>query len=681
METELLSMAAKAIVTMADPMRLMYLALGVIVGLSLGVIPGLGGIVGMALLLPFTFTLDSYSAFALLLGMGSVTTTSDTIPAVLFGVPGTAGSAATILDGHPLAKKGQAGRAFGAAYTASLIGGVFGALLLAVSIPILRPVMLAIGSPELLALAIFGLAMVAALSAGAPMRGLAIAGFGVMIALIGSDPQTSTQRWTMGTLYLWDKLPLVPVTLGLFALPELADMAIGRRSIAGSAKIDARSGQWQGVKDTFRNWWLVIRVAWLGATLGAIPGIGAAVIDWIAYGHAARTEKGAAETFGTGDIRGVIASEGANNAKEGGALVPTIAFGVPGSASMAILLGAFLIHGLQPGPAMLTKNLDVTYSIIWSVALANILGAGICFAFSNQFAKVALLRHSVIMPVILTVIMVGAYQGSRNWGDLFALVLFGALGWAMKRLGWPRPPLILGFILGAIVERYLFISVARYDWEWLTNWPVIVLFAISLWGFVRPFLREIKVAGGVKSLATGYLPIARINMNTMFYCALMVLIGVMITEALPWKENAKLVPVMAGVFTLGVLGISFLNATFRYGAAAGPGDPVQSRRMDLSADDDGLAKGIVAKRALSFLAWLLAFLAFISVIGMLPTILIFIAAYMWVEGREKWRLILPVAVGVMIFSYILFDQLLSLPWPRTVLGNTWPVLREIIPSL
>ncbi len=682
----MLAMAAKAIATMTDPLRLMYLALGVIIGLGLGVIPGLGGIVGMAILLPFTFSLDPFSAFALLLGMGSVTTTSDTIPAVLFGVPGTTGSAATILDGHPLAKKGQAGRAFGAAYSASLIGGVFGALLLAISIPILRPVMLSIGSPELLAFAVFGLCMVAALSAGAPLRGLTVAGFGIMIAMIGADPQSGTQRWSLGTLYLWDGLPLVPVTIGLFALPELADMAIQRRSIAGDSKIDSRSGQWEGIKDTFRHWWLVIRVSWLGSTLGAIPGIGAAVIDWIAYGHAARTEKGAAETFGTGDIRGVLASEGSNNAKEGGALVPTIAFGVPGSASMAILLGAFLVHGLQPGPDMLSKNLDVTYSIIWSVALANILGAGICFGFSNQFAKVALIRQPIIMPIILTVIMVGAYQGSRNWGDLITVVLFGLLGWFMKRLGWPRPPLILGFVLGAVVERYYFISVSRYDYGWLTNPIVMVLFAIALWGFARPLIREAKMAGGIGGMLSGYSRTANINMNTLFYGAAFVLVGVMLTQTVLWKFDARLVPQAIGGISIALLILGFINHTFKSPGSGAGGDDAKSKavaslKLDLSADTQSEELKITIHRALIFLGWIIGFLIGVAIIGMLPTILFFIAAYMWVEGRENLKLILSTSVGITVFSFILFDQTLSLPWPRSLLGNLYPVLRDTIPSM
>ncbi len=170
------------------------------------------------------------------------------------------------------------------------------------------------------------------------------------------------------------------------------------------------------MKDCFNNWWLILRCSWIGGGIGSIPGISASVVDWLAYGHALKTEKGAAQTFGKGDVRGVIASESSNNAKEGGALVPTIAFGVPGSATMAILLGAFLIHGLVPGPDMLTKNLSITYSMVWSVALANILGAGLCYAFSPQFARLATLRYTLILPAVLGIVYIGAFEASRSVG-------------------------------------------------------------------------------------------------------------------------------------------------------------------------------------------------------------------------------------------------------------------------
>jgi len=702
MEVSMLDAAWHAATIMADPTRLMFLATGVLVGLALGVIPGLGGIVGMALLLPFTFDLDPYSAFALLLGMGSVTTTSDTIPAVLFGVPGTAGSAATILDGHPLARQGQAGRAFGAAYSASMVGGVFGALLLAVSIPILRPVMLTVGSPELLSFAFFGLCMVSVLSGSSPLRGLAAAGFGLMIDMIGQDPQTGTLRWTLGSLYLWGGVPLVPVTLGIFALPELADMMIERRTIAMEGKLDTRTGQWEGVRDTMKHLWLVIRVAFLGSTLGAVPGLGASVIDWIAYGHAARTEKGADKTFGTGDIRGVLASEGANNAKEGGALVPTIAFGVPGSASMAILLGAFLIHGLVPGPDMLTKNLDVTYTIVWSVALANILGAGLCFMFSDQLAKIAVVRQSIIMPLILTVIMVGAFQARRHWGDLYTLMFFGMIGWSMKRLRWPRPPVILGVVLGGIVERYFNISVNRYGAEmeeledlyyWLVydHWIVILVLLISIWGVYPPFMREIKRTGGFKAMMTGFNRL-NFDLNTIFYSLFIGLIAAMLIDSLDWREGAKRVPIFVAWFTLIIASISFINHTFRgevvkstadgSGDGNGDGNGIAERAAHLDIEVDASIEGrVVVRRAFRFLSWLVAFLVSTSIIGMLPTTFIFVIAYMRIEGPEPWRLVAIYSVGLTSFSWFLFDFLLLLPWPRSQLGIWFPELTYLIPSM
>src|ERR671931_487619 len=497
--------AGQAFLLLMEPHRLMFLALGCLMGLVLGIVPGIGGLTGTAMLLPFTFTMDPYSAFALLLGLGATTATGDPIPAILFGVPGGAASAATVLDGFPIAKRGEAGRALSAAYMSSLMGGIFGALLLAISIPILRPVMLYLGSPELLAFSVLGISMVAVLSGSAPLRGITAGCLGVMIAMIGSDPQTGTLRWTFDSLYLWDGLPLTPLLLGVFALPELCDLLVARVAIeANSGTANIYKGQWQGVKDCFTHWWLILRCSWIGGGIGSIPGISASVVDWLAYGHALKTEKGASKTFGKGDVRGVIASESSNNAKEGGALVPTVAFGVPGSATMAILLGAFLIQGLIPGPDMLTKKLDVTYSMVWSVALANILGAGLCYAFSPQFAKLATLRYTLILPAVLGVVYIGAFEASRNWGDLYTLLFFGVLGWVMKQFKWPRPPLILGVVLGDAIERYLFISIERYGVSWFARPIVAILFAMAIIGLTRPLISDIRRQGGVRAMFSNF---------------------------------------------------------------------------------------------------------------------------------------------------------------------------------
>ncbi|MEK9850256.1 MAG: tripartite tricarboxylate transporter permease, partial [Candidatus Puniceispirillum sp.] len=245
----MLEAAAEALLIITDPNRMMFVALGTLLGLVIGVIPGIGGLVGLALLLPFTFALDPYTALAFLVGVQSVTTTSDTIPAVLFGVPGTTGSAATVLDGHPMAKNGEAGRAYGAAFTASVCGGLFGAFVLAISIPVIRPFIMAVGTPELLAICLLGLTLVVSLSHRALFKGLVAACLGLLFATIGDEPQTGELRWTFDNFYLWDGLSLVPVALGLFAVPEMIDLGASRRSIAKKSDRLSAWDQLAGMRD------------------------------------------------------------------------------------------------------------------------------------------------------------------------------------------------------------------------------------------------------------------------------------------------------------------------------------------------------------------------------------------------------------------------------------------------
>jgi len=680
--------AGKAFITLMEPQRLMYLMAGCMMGLVLGIVPGIGGLAGTAMLLPFTFAMDPYSAFALLLGLGATTATGDPIPAVLFGVPGGAASAATVLDGFPMAKRGEAGRALSAAYMSSMMGGIFGAMLLAVSIPILRPVMLYLGSPELLAFSVLGISMVAVLSGSAPLRGVAAGCLGIMIAMIGSDPQTGTLRWTFDSLYLWDGLPLTPVLLGLFALPELCDLLIARTTI--SKEIDKNNiykGQWQGVKDCFENWWLILRCSWIGGGIGSIPGISASVVDWLAYGHALKTEKGAAQTFGKGDVRGVIASESSNNAKEGGALVPTVAFGVPGSATMAILLGAFLIHGLVPGPDMLHKNLDITYAMVWSVALANILGAGLCYAFSPQFARLATLRYTLILPAVLSIVYIGAFEASRNWGDLFALLLFGVLGWVMKQFKWPRPPLVLGLVLGDSIERYMFISIERYGFTWLWRPVVAVLLIMAIVGLVRPLIADVRRQGGLVNLMRSFQAptFHPSQLFTLFYGAV---IATMVVAALPWHFSAKLVPLIVGTIALIVIALSLFNEMCRKPTATGAESLVdqaqheveQKIHMDLTSDTAHLPVRTIVQRAARFFGYLLAFMAVMALIGLIPTVLVFVIVFMRLEGPERWKLVLTYSGALVVAIYIAFEKFMAIPWPPTLLGYLIPAAK-IIPSV
>ena len=681
METDMLHSAAHALLIILDPTRLMYLFAGVCMGLSLGILPGIGGIAGTALLLPFTYNLDPPTAFALLLGLGATTTTADPIAAILFGAPGHAASAATTLDGYPMTRRGEAGRALGASYMAALIGGLFGALLMAVALPILRPIILYIGSPELLGVAVFGISMVAVLSGNAPLRGLTAACFGMMLSMIGTDPQSGTLRWTMDTLYLWDGLPLVPLTLGIFALPELCDLAIGRMAVVQEGMtLDTKSGMLLGVQDCMKHWFLILRCSWLGAAMGAIPGIGASVIDWISYGHALRTEKGASETFGTGDVRGVIAAESATNAREGGALVPTVAFGVPSSAGMAILLGAFLIHGLVPGPEMLTKHLDITYSMVWSIAIANILGSGLCFAFSGQLAKIATLRYTLFMPGVLSLIYIGAFEASRNWGDVFSLMFFGMLGWAMKHFKWPRPPLVLGFILGATIERYMFISIQRYGISWMLRPFVVVMFIMAGLSLLRPLLADVRGHGGLRRMVSQWGH-PMFSSENLFAAALLCLFIVMLGESFEWSFAARIIPTIVGTGAILFCSLSLINDVFGLHERDGGGGVIAEKskkiHMDIASKTAHLPAKIILTRGFLFFGWMAGFAACMALIGLIPTVPVFIVTFMRVEGREPWKIVIPMAASVVALIYVVFDQLLAIPWPPTLAGMLFPVLHAI----
>jgi putative tricarboxylic transport membrane protein len=667
--------AWQALTLVLEPERLAIMTGGVILGLSLGVIPGLGGVVGLAILIPFTYHLDTFSAFALLLGMASVTTISDLIPAVLFGVPGTVGAAATVLDGHPMARMGQAARAFGAGYGASLMGGIFGALLLALAIPVLRPVVLYLASPELLSFCIFGLSMVAVLSGKAPLKGLTGAGLGLMLAMIGGDAQTGTLRWTFDSLYLWDKLPLVPFTLGIFAIPELIDMAATRSTIVDKehARIDLH-GQWQGWHDALKNWWLVLRCSALGAFLGAVPGLGAAVIDWIAYGHAVRTEKNT-ENFGKGDVRGVIAAIASDNSKEGGHLVPTIAFGVPAGASMALLLSAFLIHGLVPGPEMLTKHLDVTYSIIWTLTLSHVIGAVICIMASGLFARLAVVRAGLLVPLVLMVIFLGAFEGSQAWGDLYSLVIFGALGWVMKHLGWPRPPLILGFVLGGIFERYFFISTQIYGAAWALRPVVLVVFALCLWVVLPPM--KTHLAGTVAAFRDLRVASLRFGRDAWFSLILIATILVAMWFSRFWPPAAKFVPDASCWIALFFAVINMMTEVFGDPAAklTGPAEAPSSVGDAAHGAMPVFTKAIELRGVRCFL-WLVGFLVVGAGIGLLPALCLLTFLLMRFEFTERWMTATICAGIATVAVYLVFDRIFALPWPQSLIGDLWPSLRD-----
>ena len=437
------------------PLVLGYLLLGVVMGLAIGVFPGLGGIAGLSLILPFMFGLDPIIGLALMIGMVAVVPTSDTFASVLMGIPGSSASQATVLDGFPLSKRGQAARALSAAFASSLFGGLVGAAFLTVFILVARPIVLEFKSPELLMVSIFGLSMVGILAGRVALKGFVAAGAGMLVASIGEGPFNGELRMSSYDYpYLVDGLKLVIVGLGIFAIPEIVallrkDQAIADRPVLGSGWVS-------GLSDWWKNKWLSMRCAVIGVVVGVIPGLGGSVVDWIAYGHTVQTTKDKS-TFGSGEIRGVIGPESSNNAKEGGGLVPTLLFGIPGSGSMAIFIGALALLGsgeLEVGQTMLKNNLNYTYAIVWMLGLANVFGTVLCIILSGQIAKLTNIRFALIAPFIFMIIAFAAFQSGQNLMELVALFAIGMLGILMRRFDWSRPAFLIGFVLANPVENY-----------------------------------------------------------------------------------------------------------------------------------------------------------------------------------------------------------------------------------
>ncbi|HZD41481.1 MAG TPA: tripartite tricarboxylate transporter permease [Terriglobales bacterium] len=468
------------------------ITLGVSLGVIFGAIPGLTATLGIALLLPFIYGLAPTTAFAIMLSVVSAVHTSNTFPAFFFNVPGSPSASATILDGYPMAKNGEAAEGLTAAFVVSAIGGIIGALILCSFLPLLQPLVLMFASPERFMLVLLGLVMISFLSGERPTRGLLSAAMGLWLGTIGMDPQLGIPRYTLGQDYLLEGLSLIPLVMGLFALPEVVALAV-RGQIAEKAAMDVSSGFLTGVRAAFRHWILVVQSSVIGVIVGAIPGLGGTAAAFYAYGVAVRGAKEKErEKFGKGEIRGVIAPESANNASAGGELIPTLAFGVPGGATSAMLLAAFLVLGITPGPPMLHEYLWISFAMVFTLVVSNLLATAICVCITRPAAKIAWIRGSLIIPVIMLFVLFGAYAAYSDPGTLVFTLLFGFLGYLMMRAEWPRVPLLLGFILGPLSENFLFISIKSYGVGFLLR-PITTVILLMILGIIAyGFLLRLK---------------------------------------------------------------------------------------------------------------------------------------------------------------------------------------------
>jgi putative tricarboxylic transport membrane protein len=647
--------------------------IGIGLGFAVGILPGLGGPTTLALMLPFVFKMNPVEAFAFLLGMAAVTNTTGDITSILFGIPGEPTTASTIVDGHPMAKHGEAGRALGAAITSSLFGAVFGALVLGLAIPIVRPLVLTFGSPEFFMLALLGITFVASLSGEAVLKGLLAGCLGLWFATIGLAPVSAIQRYTFGQLFLWDGIGLVPVTIGFFAIPEVIDLAIQGSSIA-KVQVGRLGGVWQGVRDTFTHWALVLRCSAIGTFVAIIPGMGAATTQWLAYAHAVQSSRHR-ERFGQGTVEGVLGPGAANNSTLGGSLVTTVAFGVPASVTMAILMGAFLIQGLVPGPSMLTPapkgHLAVTFSMVWTIVVSNIITVAICFLFLRQLVKITQVRGALLIPFILMLIAVGAFAEKNVFEDVLIVLLFGALGWVMSRLGWPRPPLLLGLVLGPLAENKLFLSTGNYGLAWLMRPGVLILFAIILLGFLVPILSRRRQRGTAAAAVIAIDPAPgadgtrrtwRVDGATAFSALIVIVFAWALWQSLGFGVRAGLFPwaVCAPGLLLGLVQLA-RDLTGRREAPAGEaGDDA----------DTGLPAEVVKRRSVEICLWIGGFWIALWLVGFSIATLLMTFLYLRVSARERWLMCVVLTACTVAFVYGLFEKGLRVPFPAGQLF-TW----------
>ena len=476
------------------PLGVLFLVLGVIVGLVFGVMPGLGGTTAIALLMPLTFTLDSGQAMLLMGGIMGAVSAGGSISAILINTPGTAPNAATCFDGYPLAKQGKAGLAIGAAAGASTIGGIIGLVTLVAVIPVMKSVVLLFGPPEYFMLALMGLAAIAVSTGGRFLRGLIAGALGLILAFIGYDAVGGGVRFTMGSDYLWDGIQLVPALTGLFAISEMIALSVSGGTIAKEDAGMRIGGVLQGVWQAVLHWKTTLQGSVIGTVIGAVPGLGGTVAAFLAYSGALHISK-SPDTFGKGNIEGVIGPEASNNSKDGGALIPTLSFGIPGSAEMAVFLGVLVLHGMQPGPMLLIEHEGVMFSLILALLASTLLSNVIVLAVARPLALITRIDVHLLVPVVVAVALVGVYALRETLGDVVLAGLFGVLGYIMIRFGFPRVTLVIALILGELAERSYHQSLNMADGNWtifFTRIPALVLFILVIGFLLVPASRALR---------------------------------------------------------------------------------------------------------------------------------------------------------------------------------------------
>tara|TARA_X000000950_G_scaffold174088_1_gene211654 strand:- start:5316 stop:6794 length:1479 start_codon:yes stop_codon:yes gene_type:complete len=478
---------------LADPMLLLLIVLATLGGILVGALPGLNATNGVALLLPFTITMEPIAAIAVLTTIYCAATFAGAITAILINTPGTSASATTCLDGYPLAQRGEAGRALGMAAVSSTIGGIISVLCLMAAAPLLAGAAYKFAPPEYFALTVFGLSMLASIGEESSIKSIMSGAFGVLLATVGIDLLTTVERFTFGMNELTEGIGFVPVMIGVFGIAELLTQA-GQLGIVRE-RITLRAIQLPSKADYQKTWKAILRSSGIGTFIGILPAEGATIASMIGYNEAKRWSK-TPEEFGKGSIEGIAGSEAANNSATGGAMVPTLALGIPGSPTAAVILAGLMVHGLRPGPTMFTEQSTFVFAIFWSMLLVNVLFFFVGLYGARIFARATLIPLTILWPMVFLFSMVGAYALDQSMIDVWIALIFGVIGYLMKRYGFSVVSLAIGLILGGMLEKRLGQSMVMLDEQWwlIATRPLSLFFLVlTVLALAGPYLlRKIK---------------------------------------------------------------------------------------------------------------------------------------------------------------------------------------------
>lgn len=625
-----------ALSMIATPAHLAALVAGLLLGFLAGLTPGIGGRIGLLLALPLAVFFDPVGGAIFLISLHAVVHTSGSITPIAYGMPTSAAEAATALDGFKLQRSGRGAEALGASLSASAFGGIFGALVFVLSAPLIGPLTRYIGAPEFLVLALLGIAIVSALSDRQVAAGIALAALGVLASTVGVDGLTAAPRFSFGRLELWDGLDAIAVIGGLFVIPEMLALASSAQ-IAGVAKRSSGLGDMlRGMARGLTYRVILLRSSVTGVVIGMMPGVGSSVAVWIAYADASVRNRDDV-AFGEGALGGVIAPEAANNAKEGGALIPTTFLGIPGSSSMAILMTGLAMLGLHPGPSFLTSQLDLAMVFAWTVVLANLAAIPIFLAVVPLITRLTALRPAAIVPFALIAIVtvaVGSATSPFSFPEFIAGGLFGLL---LYLSGLPRAPFLLGFIIGPMLETSLTKTLIIFGPSAALR-PGVIVLALALitvlWRLRRPAAATARVARRIPQVTLG---------------AHGVLIAVALAAgwtSLGFAGTAGLAPGLASAVVL-IATLVSLRHVLRHPDHASP--PFSARTA----------------------FWFSGMLLMIPFVGLLPASILFLVATRHAFSVRNAGLATTIVL-VTILQFVLIDYLFGLPLLP-------PYLRSLLP--